>query len=85
MPPPPQIDIQQASRLEIAMRSDIAELQRQRDEDHDKVVDLVYGLNRHDAIDKVQISEAFRAQGEQPTRPTKSSDSQALKDPETST
>ena len=62
--PPPPIDTQQASRLEIAMHSDIAELQRQRDEDHDKVEDLVYGLSRHDAINKVQLTETRRAQEE---------------------
>ena len=64
MPPPPPIDTQQAPRLEIAMHNDIAELQKQRDEDHDKIEGLVYGLNRHGAIDKVQLSEARRAQGE---------------------
>ena len=56
--PPPPIDTQQASRFEIAMHNDIAELQRQRDEDHDKVEDLVYGLSRHDAINKVQLAES---------------------------
>ena len=62
--PPPTIDTQQVSRLEIAMHNDIAELQTQRDEDHDKIEDLVYGLNRHDAINKVQLSETRRAQEE---------------------
>ena len=62
--PPPPIDTQQASRLEIAMHNDIAELQKQRDEDHDKIEDLVYGPNRHDAINKVQIPESRRAQEE---------------------
>ena len=42
----------------------IAELQGQRDEDHDKIEDLVYGLSRHDAINKVQLSGARRAQEE---------------------
>ena len=46
------------------MRNDIAELQKHRDEDHDKIEDLVYGLNRHDAINKAQISESRRAQEE---------------------
>ena len=46
------------------MHNDIAELQKQRDADHDKVEDLVYGLNRHDATNKVQISEARRTQEE---------------------
>ena len=64
MHPPPPIDTQQASRFESAMHNDIAELQKQRDEDHDKIEDLVYGLNRHDAIDKVQLSETRRAQEE---------------------
>ena len=60
--PPPPIDTQQASRFEIAMHNDIAELQRLRDEDHDKVEDLVYGLSRHDATKKVQLPETRRAQ-----------------------
>ena len=46
------------------MRNNIAELQKQRDEDHDEIEDLVYGLNRYDASDKVQISESRRAQEE---------------------
>ena len=83
--PPPPIDTQQASRLEVAMRNDIAELQRQRDEDHDKVEDLVYGLSRHDAINKVQLTETIRAQEELANKPTRSPDPQAPKDPETST
>ena len=51
--PPPPIDTQHASRLEIAMHNDIADLQRRRDEDNDRIEDLVYGLSRHDATNKV--------------------------------
>ena len=85
MHPPPPIDTQQASRLEIAMRSDIAELQGRRDEDHDKVEVLVYGLNRHDLIRRFRYPRLAEPRKNSPTRHTKSSDSQALKDLETST
>ena len=64
MHPPPPIDTQQATRVEIAMHSDIAELQKQRDEDRDQIEEPVYGLNRHDTINKVQVSESRRAQEE---------------------
>ena len=83
--PPPPIDTQQASRPEIAMHNDIAELQRQRDEDHDKVEDLVYGLSRHDAINKVQLSETRRAQEELANKTYEIIGFPSTEDPETST
>ena len=61
---PPPIDTQHATRSEIALHNDIADLQKHRDADHDQIEELVYGLNRYDAINKVQISEHRRTQEE---------------------
>ena len=60
--PPPPIDTKHASRVEIALHSDIADLQKDGEAEHDQIEQLVYGFNRHDAINKVQIAESRRTQ-----------------------